>query len=525
VDLCLKNSLTMKQTLFLFLATLVTCFGDLSARDVGPNGKGVTAPQFGVQTKAAPSQPVSPPRKNVLFIAVDDLRTSLGCYGDPIAITPNLDKLAGSGIRFSNAYCQQAVCAPSRSSIMTGRRPDTTKVWDLKTHFRTALPDVVTLPQYFKQQGYHTQSVGKIYHDPQVAQDAPSWSVSETLAVTDDIGGRYALPENLNVPGIWPASKGNATERADVADNAYIDGRVSDEAIKILNQIKDRSFFLAVGFRRPHLPFVAPEKYWAMYDDKVIPAPANPRPPSGVPGIALNNWEELRAYVDIPDGGDLTDQKKVRQLRHGYYASTSFVDAQIGRVLDELDRLHLTDNTIIVLWSDHGVHLGEHGLWAKRTNFEDDTHVPLIVCSPGQSVRGKASNALVELVDVYPTLTELAGLPLPAGLEGLSLVPLLADPPRPWKTAAFSQFPRSENKTQVMGYSIRTRDFRYTEWRDVSSGKVQAAELYDYTNDPLETANLIDEEGQQESIKRLAGMLAAGWKHAVPDGLSKGLQN
>lgn len=507
------NFLTMKRALLLLLTFMAICLGNLYAQR--------ETLQSGSQNKAASPHPVSQPRKNVLFIAVDDLRTTLGCYGDTIAITPNIDKLAQRGVRFSHAYCQQAVCSPSRSSLLTGMRPDTTKVWDLKTHFRTALPDVVTLPQYFKQQGYHSQAVGKIYHDPQAAQDAVSWSVPETLAVTDAIGGRYALPGNLNVPGVWPASKANATERADVADNVYIDGRVSDEAIKILYQIKDRPFFLAVGFRRPHLPFVAPEKYWAMYDHKNIPGPANPRPPSGVPGIALHNWAELRAYTDIPDIGPITDPEKVHQLRQGYYASTSFVDAQIGKVLDELDRLQLTDNTIIVLWADHGFHLGEHGLWAKRTNFEIDTRVPLIVCSPDQAMKGRTSDALVELVDVYPTLTELAGLPLPPGLEGASMAPLLAEPSRTWKTAAFSQFIRLENKQKVMGYSVRTENFRYTEWRDIPSGSVQAAELYDHLNDPLETVNLINEKQREETIRQLARVLKAGWQQALPAGVDR----
>lgn len=485
-----QSRIKLKLSVVLFFSAVITCFAN------------------------APYQ-VTP--KNVLFIAVDDLRPKLGCYGDAIAITPNIDKLAKRGTLFNNAYCQQSVCAPSRASLLTGRRPNTTRVWDLKTHFRTALPDVITLPQYFKEQGYHTQSVGKIYHDPQEAQDPISWSVPEILAVTDEIGGRYALPENANIPGIWPANKASSTERADVPDSVYIDGRVSIDAIKVLNQIKDKPFFLAVGFRRPHLPFVAPEKYWAMYDKIKMPKPVNPQPPSDVPGIALHNWGELRAYTDIPKSGYLTDEAKVQRLLQGYYASTSFVDAQIGKVLDELDRLGLTENTIIVLWGDHGFHLGEHGLWAKRTNFEIDTKVPLILSSPGQRIRNTKSNALVELVDVYPTLTALAGLPLPSGLEGLSMAPLLDSPERTWKSAAFSQFLRDENKVKVMGYSVRTRDFRYTEWQDVLTGKIQAAELYDQLSDPLETVNLINRKEQQENVKNLAKVLKGGWKQSKPN--------
>lgn len=491
---CLMSSQVfsvLKLTLVLIFTSILSCFGTIGKELVKQDTI----------------------RKNILFIAVDDLRPQLGCYGDAIAVTPNIDKLAKRGIIFNNAYCQQAVCAPSRSSLMTGRRPNTTKVWDLKTHFRTALPDVLTLPQYFKQQGYRTQSVGKIYHDPQEAQDEVSWSVPEVLAVTDEIGGRYALPEN-DIPGIWPANKTNSTERADVADSVYIDGRVANDAVKILKEIKDKPFFLAVGFRRPHLPFVAPEKYWALYDDKKIPMPKNPQPPAAVPDIALNNWAELRAYTDIPDIGALTDPEKLHQLIQGYYASTSFVDAQIGKVIDELDKLGLTENTVIVLWGDHGFHLGEHGLWTKSTNFELDTRVPLIVCSPDQPVRNVRSDALVELVDVYPTLTELAGLPLPKDLEGLSLAPLLAQPGQSWKSAAFSQFLRSKEK--IMGYSIRTRNFRYTEWQDFASGEMKAAELYDHLADPLETVNLIHQAKQKENIQKMADLLHKGWKHALP---------
>lgn len=492
-------NIMMKLTVILFFTSMATCLGN-----------------FQQQIK---DKEISPRKKNVLFIAVDDLRPKLGCYGDAIAITPNIDRLAKRGTVFTRAYCQQSVCAPSRASVLTGRRPNTTKVWDLKTHFRTAIPDVVTLPQYFKQQGYHTQSVGKIYHDPQEAQDAVSWSVPEMLAVTDEIGGRYALPEN-DIPGIWPANKTNSTERANVPDSVYIDGRVSIDAVHVLNQIKDKPFFLAVGFRRPHLPFVAPEKYWALYDGKKIPMPTNPLPPSNVPEIALHNWGELRAYTDIPKSGYLTDDEKTHQLIQGYYASTSFVDAQIGRVLDELDRLGLTENTIVVLWGDHGFHLGEHGLWAKTTNFEMDTRVPLILSSPDKFVKNAKSNALVELVDVYPTLTELAGLALPSGLEGVSMAPLLEEPERAWKTAAFSQFLRLENNklknNKVMGYSIRTPDFRYTEWQDFVTGKVQAAELYDHVNDPLETDNMINQKQQKANIKKLADLLRGGWERALP---------
>ena len=456
--------------------------------------------------------------KNILFIAFDDLRTSIGCYGDTIAITPNIDKLASRGIRFNNAYSQQSVCAPSRASVLTGRRPNSTKVWDLKTHFRKALPNVVTLPQYFKQQGYFTQSVGKIYHDPKQAQDPPSWSAPEILAVTGKFLGRYALAENMDVLKNSKGFKAHATERAEVPDKAYIDGMVADQAISVLNEIKDKPFFLAVGFRRPHLPFVAPQKYWSMYDSIQIPLPTNPLPPKDVPKIALHNWEELRGYTDMPKNGALTDSTKFRQLLQGYYASTSFVDAQLGKLLDELDRLELTQNTIIVLWSDHGFHLGEHGLWAKTTNFELDTRVPLILVDPAEQLKNVTTNAVVELVDIYPTLVDLARLPIPEGLEGLSMAPLLKDPQRPWKTAVFSQFLRKQKGIDIMGYSVRTKEYRYTEWQDFGTGELKASELYDEIQDHRETVNLFGQKDQQQNIKTLAKILRKGWKGALPVG-------
>ena len=455
-------------------------------------------------------------KPNVLFIAVDDLRAQLGCYGDPHAKTPNIDELAGNGIVFNRAYCQQAVCNPSRASVMTGRRPNTTKVWDLSTHFREALPEVVTLPQHFKQEGYHTRLIGKVYHDPAWAKDSLSWSAPEILAVTRT-KGKYTLDSNLNKKGSW---KADATERANVDDEAYIDGQVSQAAVELLSEIKDKPFFLAVGFRRPHLPFSAPSRYWDLYDPATLTLPEFRRAPGGAPEIALHNSDVLRGYQDIPDEGRLSEEK-IRELLHGYYAATSYIDAQIGKIIDELERLGLRENTIIVLWSDHGFHLGEHGLWAKTTNFELDTRVPLIVSAPGQELRGVHSDALVELVDLYPTLTELAGLPLPEGLEGTSMKPLLADPYQPWKTAAFSQFPRPwryKKQPPIMGYSIRTEDYRYTEWQDFETGEVQARELYDHKKDPRETKNIAGETEQSENIKRLSQVLEEGWQNALPAG-------
>jgi len=446
---------------------------------------------------------------NILFIAIDDLRPQLGCYGDKIIQSPNVDKLAGSGVLFSRAYCQQAVCSPSRTSLMTGRRPNTTKVWDLKTHFRSTIPDVVTLPQYFKNNGYYTQCIGKIYHDPASAQDSLSWSGPEILAVTKR-EGKYVLPANLQKG----SAKAAATEQADVPDDAYIDGQVADQAMNMLRKIKDKPFFLAVGFRRPHLPFSAPKKYWDLYDREKIPLPAQPTLPSNPPAYAAHKSEELRGYSDIGPG-QIADEKQ-RELLQGYYAAISYTDAQIGKVLAELDRLDLRKNTIIVLWSDHGYHLGEKGLWTKTTNYELDTRVPLIIAAPGKE-HGARSDALVELVDLYPTLAELAGLPIPEGLEGTSAAPLLSKPDQPWKSAVFSQFPRPwqyrGNQPEIMGYTVRTDRYRYVEWRNFKSGEVKGTELYNLQADPGEVNNIAD---NTVLAKQLQQKLHDGWQKARP---------
>lgn len=449
-------------------------------------------------------------KPNILFIAVDDLRPQLGSYGDTVAITPNIDRLARMGVVFNRAYCQQAVCAPSRASVMTGRRPDATKVWDLKTHFRKALPHVVTLPQLFKENGYDTRTVGKIYHDPMNAQDGRSWSAPEVMAVTDKAGPKYVLPENLSAGGSWKAA---AIECADVPDSAYVDGKVANAAVRLIGELKDTSFFLAVGFRRPHLPFTAPKRYWDLYDPDRIPMPLSADAPANAPKVALHTSVELRGYSDIPDTGRIPHQK-ARELRHGYYASVSYIDHQIGQLLTELERQSLLSNTIIVLWSDHGFHLGELDLWAKTTNFELDTRVPLIIASPLLSNRNVRSEALVELVDIYPTLGDLAGLPLPKGLEGTSMVPLIASPNRPWKDAVFSQFPRPwmyKEKPEVMGYTVRTANYRYTEWKATNDNSIKASELY-YYKGALETENVVDQVAFNKAKKEMKRLLNKGWE-------------
>ncbi len=450
-------------------------------------------------------------RLNVLFIAVDDLRPALGCYGDAVAISPNIDGLAARGVVFNRAYCQEAVCSPSRLSLMTGRRPDTIRVWDLSTHFREALPDIVTLPQLFKDNGYYTASIGKIYHGSgSPSTDPPSWSVDPLYDHSGELNATWLLPENRNKKG-----KQASTEAPEVDDGEYEDGMISNAAVERLRELKmkQQSFFLAVGFRKPHLPFCAPKRYWDMYDRDSIPLP-NLEHPLNAPELAIRTWHELEGYKDIPNDGKLS-LEKVRELRHGYYACVSYVDANIGRVLDELDRLGLAENTIIVLWGDHGFHLGEQGLWTKANNYELATRAPLLVVVPGMKNAGKATDALVEFVDIYPTLADLCGLGVPGDLEGMSLKPILDDTDRPGKEGVFSQYPRNADPTKyrhkthgdIMGYAVRTDRYRYVEWRDWNSKQTVARELYDQQNDPQEMNNVADDPQYAQRIKRLSAMI------------------
>ena len=456
-------------------------------------------------------------KPNVLFIAVDDLRTEFGAYGADYIHSPNLDRIAKRGVTFSNAYCQQAVCSPSRSSMLTGTRPDTTKVWDLETHFRKALPDVVTLPQHFKQNGYFVQGMGKLFHGG--LDDAPSWSVPWTSPKTGH--SAYGLPENNAIrkadskASRKPGSRGPAFECSDVPDNTFHDGALAEMAVKALDECAERKqpFWLGVGFIRPHLPFVSPKKYWDLYDPAKIALAPNPFRPKGAPSYAVLPGGELRSYKDIPKGPIPDDL--ARQLKHGYFAAISYMDAQVGMILDELDRLQLTDSTIIVLWGDHGWKLGEHGAWCKHSNVENDTHAPLIISVPGMKTAGSKTASLAEFVDVFPTLADACGLPLPDSLEGTSLMPVLRDPNRTVKTAAFSQYPRSANGKPLMGYSMRTDRYRFTRWVHRNDhSKVDAVELYDEQADPQENTNIADNPENAELVRRLTKQWLEGWRGA-----------
>jgi len=451
-----------------------------------------------------------PARPNVLFIAVDDLRADLGCYGHPLVRSPNIDRLAARGLLFERAYCQQAVCNPSRASLLTGLRPDTLRVWDLPTHFRQNLPDVVTLPQLFKQNGYHTECIGKIFHNwkqDDYKGDPASWSVPAVM--------HYANhgQDNPRVDGALPPNQSTTpkTERREVPDKAYFDGRIGNLAAGALDRLKDRPFFLAVGFWKPHSPFNAPAKYWDLYDRDKITLPEHPDVPRDVPPLALHDSREiLGAFKDRPGGRPTT--KETLALRHGYLAAISYLDAQIGKVLDALDGNGLADNTIVVFWSDHGYHLGEQTLWAKTSNFELDARVPLIIATPHRK-GGQRTRSLAELVDLYPTLADLCGLTAPTNLEGRSLRPVLDNPAAKVKDAAITQhtrpaYPSDEEPLAATGYSMRTDRYRYTEWRDSKDQHVIARELYDHDADPDETGNIAGRAENEAALKQLAMQLA-----------------
>lgn len=438
-------------------------------------------------------------RPNVLFIAVDDMRVELGCYGARHVKSPNIDMLASRSMLFERAYCQQALCNPSRASIMTGLSIDTLGFCDLWTHFRDARPDLVTLPQLFKQSGYVTHGIGKLFHNAHQNDwqgDAVSWSGPQQFHYGNhnkdfaDVDGERP-PDQVPIP---------RAEKLDVPDEAYLDGKIARAAVQKLREIGDGPFFLGVGFWKPHLPFNAPAKYWDLYAPGEIGPPANPQPPTRVPDIALHDGRELMRDYENGLTGD-----QVLTLRHGYYAAISYVDAQIGKVLRELDRLNLRDRTIVVLWSDHGFHLGEHDLWCKNSNFELDARVPLLISVPGMSTADQRSQSLVELLDLYPTLADYCQLKPPYPLEGLSLRPLIEGNEAGVRGFALTQNPRPAYRAagvdpEVMGYSVRSESFRYTEWRDYRTGKLVAAELYDHRNDPLETTNVVDR-------KELAGVV------------------
>jgi len=445
-------------------------------------------------------------RPNVLFIPIDDLRPQLGCYGHPQMVTPCIDGLAEHGVVFSQAYCQVPVCGATRASLLTGVRPNRTRFVDYKTVADNDLPGALTLPEHFRNRGYITTSVGKVFHHRTDTAER-SWSDEPWHPRMSGNWRNYLLPENNSLADA-NGGKGPPFECADVPDNAYFDGQIADKAIEHLHRLRNERepFFLAAGFIKPHLPFNAPKRYWDYYRRDDVDLADNPYAPEGAPSQALHNWGELRQYVGIPTDGPLPEEL-ARNLVHGYYAATSYTDAQVGRVLAELDRLGLRENTIVVLWGDHGWQLGEHGLWCKHCNFNTSLNAPLVVRVPGL-VSGETSRALVEFADVYPTLCELSGLPLPEHLEGTSLLPLLGEPDLPWKRAVFSRY--------FAGDSVRTERHLYTQWTD-DNGSVTGRMLYDHAVDPDENRNVSDLPENRELITELAGLIERGWQAAVPE--------
>lgn len=452
--------------------------------------------------------PVTLAKPNVLFIAVDDLRPEAAASGSDIIRTPNIDRIAARGTTFDRAYCQQAVCSPSRSSLMTGRRPDATRVWDLETHFRTALPDAITIGQHFKNHGFFVQGMGKIYHGG--FDDPPTWSVPWTTPKAP----QYVQPESLalksaSLPDRKGRKRGPAVEAADVPDDTYVDGKTARLAAKTLHELADKGmpFFLAVGFSKPHLPFVAPQRYWDLYDPDTIYVPAFDRLPEDAPDFVGHTNGELRSYAEIPARGVIPDTL-ARRLRHGYYAAVSYMDAQVGIVLDALEAAGIADNTVIIFWGDHGWQLGEHGLWHKHTNFELAVRSPLLIATPGQRAPGRHSRGLVEFVDIYPTLLDLCGLTAPPDLDGVSLRPMLDDPKARVREVAISQYPRSgPDRRPLMGYSIRDDRWRLTLWRERDGARIVARELYDEEDDPQETVNLAGQREHAPVIERLSQFL------------------
>ncbi len=422
-------------------------------------------------------------KPNVLFIAVDDMNCDLHCYGNPLVQSPNIDRLAARGVKFDRAYCQYPLCSPTRSSLMTGLRPDQTHVYDLQLHFRKVLPDVVTLSQMFMNNGYYAARVGKIYHygnpgdiGTSGLDDPASWKEFVNPA------GRDKTTLETDVMNYTP-KRGLGSAMAFLSDKTgkdeeHTDGKVALETIKLLEQHKDEPFFIAAGFYKPHTPYIAPAKYFDYYPMDKIQLPTEPVDYlKNVPQAALASTKPWPLF------GVTVDQ--ARECKQAYYAAISFVDAQIGKVLDTLDRLKLTDNTIVIFWSDHGYQLGEHGLWMKQSLFEESAHVPLIISTPWLKQRGQASPRTVEFVDIYPTLADLSGLTPPKNLAGVSLKPLLENPRAAWSLPAYTQVWRGN----FSGHSVRTERWRYTEWDNGEKG----VELYDHDADPHEFNNLAND--------------------------------
>jgi iduronate 2-sulfatase len=512
-------------------------------------------------------------KPNILFIAVDDLRPELGCYDSPIAVSPNLDALTKDGLLFNRAYCQQAICRPSRASLMTGSRPETTALFHNYVSLRELQPDILTLPEHFVANGYETVYCGKIFHNGDT-DEGRSWSRNPVKWIrgTKKPVGAYALPENNKMKAdnmqemlakYGEAAKrglaaGPAYESADVADTAYLDGYNTQLAIATMNEMlakSDKPFFLGMGYKLPHRNWCAPKKYWDLYDPAKIPMATETEAPANGAAMGLHASFELRTRAGIPKTGPLGAELS-RTLKHAYLASTSYVDAQIGLMVAALEDAGIRDNTIIVVGGDHGWHLGDMGVWGKATNYEIATRVPLMIWTPNMKTRGAKTDSLVELVDIFPTLCDLAGVAKPSHLEGHSFVPLLDEPNKPWKKAAFSQYPnpalrewatnplsqgmretwfgplieeaegriiaqqgdkwnRELFEKHLMGYTMRTDQYRLVVWQDHRDRSAEPVyiELFDHQTDPQETKNVAADH--PDIVAQLRKQLDAGWKAAL----------
>jgi arylsulfatase A-like enzyme len=473
---------------------------------------GVAGP--GWATRASPA---AGRRLNVLFLAVDDLRPQLGCYGDTVVKSPNIDRLAARGLVFTRSYCQQALCSPSRISLLSGRYPATTRIFTIGPALRTTLPDIVTLPQHFKNNGYYTRSLGKVYHVG--IDDPPSWSVPSWQSKKPRYGpeGEAAVRkyrEEMKAAGKTIPAKGQgmafyagpAFEAPDVPDEALSDGDIGREGVAALRELAakpQQPFFLAVGFHNPHVPWVAPKKYWDLYNPQDIRLPDNQYPPKDAPNFAARTGEDFYWYGNVPKDRKITPEFG-RQCLHGYLAAVSYVDAQVGRLLDALAETGLEQNTLVIFWGDHGYYMGEHGWWGgKHNNYEGATRAPLVVAVPGQRNQGAKCDALVEFVDIYPSLAQICGLPAPVGTEGRSFQPLLDNPQATIKESGCSWYP----KGGYQGVALRTDRWRFVEW--TKKGQPNVYELYDHRHDPQENQNLAGRPEYADTIKQLAAMLRA----------------
>lgn len=442
-------------------------------------------------------------RLNVLFLIADDLRNDLGCYGSSIAITPNIDSLAASGLRFDRAYCQKAVCWPSRNSMLSGLLPENLGKANSKLTFRASHPDILSLPQLFKDHGYETASFGKILHNGQ--DDPASWSRPHFDPPPFNYGRKENREKHPIINQAVPENNQNPLyEAADVPDEAYEDGMTTQAAIQVLEELaeSEKPFFLMVGFHKPHSPFVAPQRDWDLYDPDSIADPFPKGPAKGAPEkFVFHPSRYLRSFGGFPDSGPISEQD-ARTVRHAYLSCVSYIDRLTGEIIKTLEASGQRERTLIVFTSDHGYHLGEHGLWSKHTTYETATRVPLIFSGPGVA-KGHSTQGLVELLDLFPTLAEIAELPLPKHLEGKSFAPTLANPREKARKAAFSEFSRGGAR----GLSIRSANYRYTEWRSLKNGELQARELYDHGFDPAETRNVAEETRYAPVITEMAALL------------------